>query len=45
MAKRIHNPPHPGDVLQDTVLAEGRGEMGLRNGVRLDFPVTNRNKW
>jgi len=28
MAKRIHNPPHSGDVLQDTVLAEGRGEMG-----------------
>jgi addiction module HigA family antidote len=24
MATRIHNPPHPGEVLQDTVLAEGR---------------------
>lgn len=23
-AKRIHKPPHPGEVLQDTVLAEGR---------------------
>ncbi len=21
---RMHNPPHPGEVLQDTVLAEGR---------------------
>ncbi len=21
---RLHNPPHPGEVLQDTVLAEGR---------------------
>jgi antitoxin HigA-1 len=24
MATRMHNPPHPGEVLQDTVLAEGR---------------------
>lgn len=23
MATRMHNPPHPGEVLQDTVLAEG----------------------
>ena len=23
-ATRMHNPPHPGEVLQDTVLAEGR---------------------
>lgn len=21
---RMHNPPHPGEILQDTVLAEGR---------------------
>lgn len=24
MMTRMHNPPHPGEVLQDTVLAEGR---------------------
>ena len=24
MSTRMHNPPHPGEVLQDTVLAEGR---------------------
>ena len=24
MATRMHNPPHPGEILQDTVLAEGR---------------------
>ena len=24
MATRMHNPPHPGDVLQDTVLADDR---------------------
>ena len=24
MATRMHNPPHPGEVLQDTVLAESR---------------------
>ena len=24
MATRMHNPAHPGEVLQDTVLAEGR---------------------
>ena len=24
MTMRMHNPPHPGEVLQDTVLAEGR---------------------
>jgi len=24
MTARKHNPPHPGEVLQDTVLAEGR---------------------
>ena len=24
MATRMYNPPHPGEVLQDTVLAEGR---------------------
>lgn len=24
MTTRMHNPPHPGEVLQDTVLAEGR---------------------
>lgn len=24
MATRMHNPPHPGEVLQDTVLADGR---------------------
>jgi addiction module HigA family antidote len=24
MVTRMHNPPHPGEVLQDTVLAEGR---------------------
>lgn len=23
---RIHNPPHPGEVLQDTVLRQGDGE-------------------
>ena len=23
-ATRMHNPPHPGEVLQDTVLSEGR---------------------
>ena len=23
MATRMHNPPHPGEVLQDTVLGEG----------------------
>jgi addiction module HigA family antidote len=23
MATRMHNPPHPGEVLQDTVLSEG----------------------
>ena len=24
MATRMHNPPHPGEFLRDTVLAEGR---------------------
>jgi antitoxin HigA-1 len=24
MATRMHNPPHPGEVLQDTVLSAGR---------------------
>ena len=24
MATRMYNPPHPGEVLQDTVLADGR---------------------
>lgn len=24
MTTRMHNPPHPGEVLRDTVLAEGR---------------------
>ena len=24
MSTRMHNPPHPGEVIQDTVLAEGR---------------------
>ena len=24
MTTRMHNPPHPGEVLQDTALAEGR---------------------
>ena len=24
MATRMHNAPHPGEILQDTVLAEGR---------------------
>jgi len=24
MAKRIHSPPHPGEVLQNTVFADGR---------------------
>jgi plasmid maintenance system antidote protein VapI len=24
MTTRMYNPPHPGEVLQDTVLAEGR---------------------
>ena len=24
MTTRMHNPPHPGEVLQDTVLARGR---------------------
>lgn len=24
MTTRMHNPPHPGEVLQDTVLADGR---------------------
>jgi len=24
MTTRMHNPPHPGEVLQDTVLSEGR---------------------
>jgi antitoxin HigA-1 len=24
MVTRMHNPPHPGEVLQDTVLADGR---------------------
>ena len=24
MSTRMHNPPHPGEILQDTVLAEGR---------------------
>ena len=24
MATRMHNPPHPGEILRDTVLAEGR---------------------
>ena len=24
MTTRMHNPPHPGEVLQDTVLANGR---------------------
>ena len=23
-ATRMHNPPHPGEILQDTVLADGR---------------------
>ncbi len=24
MTSRMHNPPHPGEILQDTVLSEGR---------------------
>jgi addiction module HigA family antidote len=33
---RMHNPPHPGEVLQDTVLADGRlsvSEFARRLGV------------
>jgi len=36
MTTRMHNPPHPGEVLQDTVLAEGRisvSEFARRLGV------------
>ena len=36
MSTRMHNPPHPGEVLQDTVLAEGRisvSELAKRLGV------------
>ena len=32
----MHNPPHPGEVLQDTVLAEGRisvSELARKLGV------------
>ena len=36
MTTRMHNPPHPGEVLQDTVLAESRisvSEFARRLGV------------
>lgn len=36
MSTRMHNPPHPGEVLQDTVLAESRisvSEFAKRLGV------------
>ena len=36
MATRMHNPPHPGEVLQATVLAEGRisvSELAKKLGV------------
>ena len=36
MTTRMHNPPHPGEVLQDTVLAEGRisvSELAAKLGV------------
>ena len=36
MSTRMHNPPHPGEVLQDTVLAEGRisvSELAAKLGV------------
>lgn len=36
MTTRMHNPPHPGKILQDTVLAEGRlkvSEFARRLGV------------
>lgn len=36
MTTRMHNPPHPGEVLQDTVLAEGRitvSELANKLGV------------
>jgi antitoxin HigA-1 len=36
MSTRMHNPPHPGEILQDTVLAEGRisiSELAANLGV------------
>ena len=36
MITRMHNPPHPGEVLQDTALAEGRisvSELARKLGV------------
>lgn len=36
MNTRMHNPPHPGEVLQDTVLAKGRisvSELARKLGV------------
>ena len=36
MATRMYNPPHPGEVLQDTVLADGRisvSELAKKLGV------------
>lgn len=36
MATRMHNPPHPGEVLKDTVLSEGRisvSELAKKLGV------------
>lgn len=36
MTTRMHNPPHPGEVIQDTVLAEGRisvSELAAKLGV------------
>ena len=36
MTTRMHNPPHPGEVLQDTILAEGRitvSELATQLGV------------
>lgn len=42
MATRMHNPPHPGEVLQDTVLGDGRisvSEFARKLGVsRCAFP-------
>src|SRR5688500_1083754 len=36
MTTRMHNPPHPGEVLQDTVLSDGRisvSELAKKLGV------------
>jgi len=36
MSTRMHNPPHPGEVLRDTVLADGRisvSELATKLGV------------